>query len=204
MRFIRKKINEGFVNPFDDTDTNDIVDTKAVRRPLIIDDIYDTKPILGKDVTISKVKLWNNNTKNKVIYDPKEKRMIAGQYFSSNDIIEECPYIELGDQDMYSENIRAASFTIDQKTRRYALPLGFALCYRNSVEVPSSNGGNIDYIVDENRQTIILKALKNIKKGNELIISAEDSDFVNEIKPGQFEYKPGPDAVYSIKNYRLS
>lgn len=204
MKFIHKKINEGFENPFDNMDTINVANIKVTGKPLVIDNIYDNKHVSGKDVTISKVKLWNNNTKNKVIYDPKRKRMIAGQYFSTDDIVEECPYIELGEQDMYSENIRDASFTIDPKTRRYALPLGFALCYRNSVEVPASNGGNIDYFVDEDNRTIIFRALKNIKKGNELIISAEDSDFVNEIKPGQFEYKPGPDAVYSIKKYRFS
>lgn len=202
MKFVRKKLNEGFENPFNNVDI-DATDIKVVGKPLVIDD-FGSKITSDDKVKISNVKLWNRNTKNKVIYDPAGKRMIAGQYFSPDDIVEECPYIELGEKDMYSENIRAASFTVDYETRRYALPLGFALCYRNSVEVPSSAGGNIEYIVDEDRNMIVFKALKNIKKGNELVISAEDSDFVNEIKPGQFEYKAGPEAVYSIKDYRIS
>lgn len=193
MKFIHKKINEGFENPFDSTAPSDLK---------YINDFGEELNVNNR-VKIGGVKLWNTNTRGKIEYDPRKKRMISGKHFAKDDIVEICPYIELAGNDMYSKNIRDTVFTINPETGIYALPLGYALCYRNSMEVPGSDNGNILYEVDENDKTIRFIASKKIRPGEELIIFADDSDFQNEIKPGQFKYDTDSNAIYSVKNFKI-
>lgn len=197
MKFIRKKINEGFENPFEDT----VIDTLSSKDASVVDD-----PIFAPDkdkVSINGISLWNTNTANKTVYNPKTERMYAGKYFCAGDIVEVSPVRILTDKDMYSENIRESSFTIDKGSGTYALPLGYALCYRNSMEIPHSDGGNLSYDFDIDNKTITFKATRDIRKGEELVISATEDDFANEVQPGQFQYQQGPDPIYSTKNIRI-
>jgi len=201
MKFIRKKINEGFVNPFEDSVTDTLSSTAIQNADVVSDPLYSGG---NKDnVKIDNVKLWNTNTSNKVVYKSSPERMCAGQYFCIGDIVETCPVRLLSDEDMYSKNIRNCCFTIDKGKGVYALPLGYALCYRNSMQLPNSNGGNIEYEFDSDNNEIIFTAIRNIRKGEELVISATEDDFANEIQPGQFQYKQGPDPIYSTKNIIL-
>ena len=195
MKFIRKKINEGFENPFEDTvtDTLSSNDDSIIKDPLF-------SPTTAK-VSIGNVSLWNKNVSNKVVY--ANNRMYAGKYFCEGDIVEVSPVKILSDKDMYSENIRESSFIVDKGKGIYALPLGYALCYRNSVEIPHSNGGNLEYSFDMDNNTITFTATRDIRKGEELVISATDDDFANEIQPGQFQYQEGPDPIYSTKNIKI-
>ena len=195
MKFIRKKINEGFENPFEDTvtDTLSSKDDSIIKDPLF-------SPTTAK-VSIGNVSLWNKNVSNKVVY--ANNRMYAGKYFCEGDIVEVSPVKILSDKDMYSENIRESSFIVDKGKGIYALPLGYALCYRNSVEIPHSNGGNLEYSFDMDNNTITFTATRDIRKGEELVISATDDDFANEIQPGQFQYQEGPDPIYSTKNIKI-
>ena len=195
MKFIRKKINEGFENPFEDTvtDTLSSKDDSIIKDPLF-------SPTATK-ISIGNVSLWNKNVSNKVVY--ANNRMYAGKYFCEGDVVEVSPVKILSDKDMYSENIRESSFIVDKGKGIYALPLGYALCYRNSVEIPHSNGGNLEYSFDMDNNTIIFTATRDIRKGEELVITATDDDFANEIQPGQFQYQQGPDPIYSTKNFKI-
>ena len=195
MKFIRKKINEGFENPFEDTvtDTLSSNDDSIIKDPLF-------SPTATK-VSIGNVSLWNKNVSNKVVY--ANNRMYAGKYFCEGDVVEVSPVKILSDKDMYSENIRESSFIVDKGKGIYALPLGYALCYRNSVEIPHSNGGNLEYNFDMDNNTITFTATRDIRKGEELVITATDDDFANEIQPGQFQYQQGPDPIYSTKNIKI-
>ena len=197
MKFIRKKINEGFENPFEDT----VIDTlSSTDDQVIVTDPLEMGPRKTK-ASISGVKLWNTNTANKIVY--KNKKMYAGQYFCAGDIVEVSPVKILTDKDMYSENIRESSFVIDKGKGIYALPLGYALCYRNSMEIPYLSEGNISYDFNLDTNEITFTAIKDIRKGEELVIDATEDDFANEIQPGQFQYKQGPDPIYSTKNIKI-
>lgn len=198
MKFIRKKINEGFENPFEDSvvDTLSSVDNQD---DIITDSIFSDHK--KKSTSIVGVKLWNTNTQNKIIY--KNGRVLAGQYFCEGDIVEVAPVKILTDKDMYSENIRESSFTIDKGKGIYALPLGLALCYRNSMEIPYLDEGNIIYDFNLDTNEITFTAIKNIRKGEELVIDATEEDFANEIQPGQFQYREGPDPIYSTRNIKI-
>lgn len=189
----------GFTNPFDDID--DLVGVNV--SPDIEVDGDASDPIYQqyqkKKLPIKGVKLWDTNTPNKVMM--KNDRMYAGQYFEPGDTVEISPVKFMDDKDMYSENIRDLAFTVDKGKGIYALPLGYAVCYRNSKE--SGIEGNIDYEFDIESHSIKLYAIKRIKKGAELIIDATDEDFGNEIRPGQFEYNQGPEPIYSTSNIKI-
>ena len=58
-----------------------------------------------------------------------------------------------------------------------------------------------DFNLDTNE--ITFTAIKDIRKGEELVIDATEDDFANEIQPGQFQYKQGPDPIYSTKNIKI-
>ena len=191
---IRKsnKLNEaGFANPFDEEGTL----VPSSERDFIESDFN----IAPKVQSISKVSLWNPNTKNKIAY--KNDRIYANQYFCSGDIVEECPVKLLGEKDLYSETIRDCVFPIDTAKGIYALPLGYAICYRNSKE--TNLPGNVEYEYDEVSNMLIFKAIASIKKGSEVIIDAADEDFANVIKPGQFKYEQGVEPVYRTKNIKI-
>lgn len=189
---IRKynQLNEaGFSNPFandDDLRTTDILSIEPDSTKKKVNSIYS-------------VNLWNPNTKTKIIY--RNDRVFANQYFCAGDTVEECPVKLMEEKDLYSETIRACVFPIDLKKGIYALPLGYGVCYRNSVD--SGIKGNIDYDFFEDSNTLVFTALSNIKKGTELIIKADEKDFANVIKPGQFKYDQDVDTIYRVKDYKF-
>ena len=47
-------------------------------------------------------------------------------------------------------------------------------------------------------------AINNIKKGNEIVLLSDESDFANEVKPGQFEYDRDEVPFRSVKNVRIA
>lgn len=194
---IYESLKEGFENPFDDMDPEDNNELSNADK-IEYEDFYNTSS--EKPAEISKIKLWNTNTPNKVVY--KNDRMYAGKYFGKGDIVEESPIKLMTTKDLYSENIRKNVFEIDAGKGLYAFPLGYAICYRNSKEAPQGEG-NIYYEFNDDNTIITFYALKNIKKGAELIIQADDNDFGNEVLPGQFKYEQGPDPIYSTKNIKF-
>lgn len=191
---IRKfnKLNEAsFTNPFDEeggfspSSERDLISAELNKNP--------------KVNSISKVSLWNTNVKNKIAY--KNDRIYANNYFCAGDIVEECPVKLMSEKDLYSETIRDSVFPIDTRRGVYALPLGYAMCYRNSME--SGLPGNIEYNFDENTNMMVFTAITNIKRGSELIIDADDEDFANVIRPGQFKYEQGVEPIYRTKNFKI-
>lgn len=185
-------LKEGFYNPFDDIDDYSI-NTRY-------EEIVDIDP--NTDMKISKVKLWNSNTDNKVMY--KGGKMIAGQFFGKGDVIEHCPVRLIYEKDLYSENIRDFAFTIDKPNGIYAIPFGYASFYRNSKSCNVEPNADYEYVDDLNGSYIKIFAVKNIRKGHEIVLVAEDSDFVNELKPGQFEYDKDEVPFRSVKNVRIA
>lgn len=187
----KRVIKEGFTNPFDDVDE---------QKPIQYDDFIDVEP--SNNMKISKIKLWNNNTNNKVIY--KNGRMIAGQFFGKGDIIELCPVRLIYEKDLYSENIRDFAFTIDRQKGVYAIPFGYASFYRDSKSNGMEPNSDYEYIDDADGSYIKIFAIKNIKRGNEIILYSDESDFANEIKTGQFDYSRNEVPFRSIKNVKIA
>lgn len=184
----------GFENPFD-TDDDD------KKGPKI--GFNSPAPELAqsrRDVEIKRVRLWKKETKDKIVLDDSAdgKKMIAGQYYDKGDIIERCPcnFITKG---FYTEDvIEDLAFKVGTET--YVIPLGYANCYRNSVE--TGELPNADYIFDPNKGKpyINIFATRKIKKGSEIVLKADESDFENVIKKGQFDYSNQP--VYTpTKNF---
>ena len=190
--FRKRHKNEAFENPFDE-----IGDTTINTRYEEMAD-YDFDE---KDFNIGRVRLWNNNTDNKIMF--KGGKMIAGQFFGINDTIEECPVRILYEKDMYSENIREFAFTIDAPRGIYAIPFGYASYYRNSLDCNIEPNADYEY-VDGETPIIRIFATRNIKRGHEIVLYAEDSDFGNEIKPGQFKYDQDSDPFYRVKNIKIA
>lgn len=190
--FRKNCVKEGFYNPFDEVDDHSI-DTRY-------EEVVDIDP--SKDMKISNIRLWNNNTDNKIMY--KGGRMIAGQFFGKGDHIETCPIRLIYEKDLYSENIRDFAFTIDKGKGIYAIPFGYASFYRNSKSCNVEPNADYEYVDDPNGSYIKIFAINNIKKGNEIVLVADDSDFANEIKPGQFEYNRDEVPFRSVKNVRIA
>ena len=194
VAYIRKKkhtkLNEaGFTNPFD-------IDYQG---PATEEDDPVFNALTKSNVSINGVSLWNTNTKNKMSY--KNGKMYSNKHFCVGDIIEESPVKLMDEKALYSETIRDTVFPIDTAKGIYGLPLGYAVCYRNSKEAPVE--GNISYEYDEDRNMIVFKAIKTIRPGNELVIDADDADFSNELKPDQFRYQQGVEPIYRTKAIKL-
>ena len=151
---------------------------------------------------ISNIRLWNNNTDNKIMY--KGGRMIAGQFFGKGDHIETCPIRLIYEKDLYSENIRDFAFTIDKGKGIYAIPFGYASFYRNSKSCNVEPNADYEYVDDPNGSYINIFAINNIKKGHEIVLISDESDFANEVKPGQFEYNRDEVPFRSVKNVRIA
>ena len=182
------KLYEGFYNPFDDED----------------DEHIKIGPVVDADtdkIKISKVKLWNRDVTDKIIFD--KGRIRAGQFFGKGDTIEVAPVRLIKNDDLYSRNIRDIAFTIDSDKNIYAIPFGYASYYRNSKDTGIEP--NADYeLIPSDTPTIRIYATSNIRKGNEIILISDDIDFENEIRPDQFNYEPNKTEPYlSIKNFKI-
>ena len=193
----QKSLDEGFFNPF--TADNELapVEASMVNSPL-----YKHKDE-DDDVKISKVRLWNNDTNNKIMF--KNGVMVAGQFFGRGDIIEKCPIRFLCERDLYSENIRSFVFPISAKRGLYAVPFGYATFYRNSHECKCEPNAEYEVVLTENLRNsyIKIKATKRIRKGDEIVLASDKTDFVNEIKPGQFEYDDDGKKYTPTKNFKF-
>ena len=184
----------GFFNPFDDDESSEGMNDAAMDYDADLDD---------KEINIKKVRLWNSNTKNKIMYI--NGRMIAGQHFDRGDIIEKCPCRLLKGSDLYSNEIRKIAFPVDITKRIHAIPFGYGIYYRNSKEFGLE--GNASYTFDTTDPKcpmIVIVATKRIKKGNEIILTSTDEDFENEIKDGQFDYNNRFDPYTSVKTIKIA
>lgn len=188
MTFDRAKLYEGFYNPFDDEDNEPV----KIEPSVDVDD---------KNIKISKIKLWDKETTDKIYFD--KGRIRAGKFFGKGDTIEIAPVRLVKGDDLYSRNIRDMAFTIDSEKGIYAIPFGYASYYRNSKE--SGVEPNADYeLIPSDTPTIRIYATSNIRKGNEIILISDDIDFENEIRPDQFNYEPDKTEPYlSIKNFKI-
>lgn len=187
-------IKEGFYNPFDDEDLSIETSSNNTGYNDIQSIGIESEGRLAKK-DIKGMSNWNDNRKGKIEY--KLGRMYAGILFTGNDIVEACPVMEMTDKDLYSKNIRNSVFVLDEDKRLYGLPLGYANCYRKDRE--AGKPGNISYEYNEDNNTIIFRALRNIKPNEELILATDEGDYGNELKPDQFKYPQGVDTVYRIK-----
>ena len=181
-------MNEGFYNPFTDvmkvkTNSSDVLS--------IVPEITQTPK---KDSYIKDIKIWDSNVNGKILC--KDGAMYAGINFIPGDIIEECPIKMLNASDMYSKNIRDISFEVSDGV--YALPYGYANCYKTTYD--SGKIGNIDYDYKVGDNIIKFYAIKRIKPNEELVLLVEDGEEMeNVIKNGQFNYGVGVDPIYLSK-----
>lgn len=181
--FRKKHINEAFSNPFDD-------DVESSNDNVYIDDYnYDSSDgsPLKKNIKIYNVGLWNNDVDDKVSY--REGKMISNRRFYRGDIIERSPVELIGHADLYSKKIREFAFVVDREKDIYAIPFGHAMFYRNGKD--KHLYPNADYSVNFETQWpyIEIYATKDIKKGDEVVLYADDSDFVNDVDPDEYRYQ---------------
>lgn len=188
-----ESLHEGFENPFAS------YDAKEYSSSITYEDMPEIIP--ADYVKIQNARIWNHNKPGKVIY--KNGKIYAGRFYAPGDIIEEAPVEIFKESDLYSENIRKHAFLLDPERRIFGFPLGYATKYRNSMD--TNLMANCDYEYDEKNDVINIFAIKKIKRGAELILSAEDSDFANAYKPYQLKYSYGEAEPMNItKNIRFS
>lgn len=184
----------GFFNPFDDDESAEGMNAAAMD--------YDKDPDENKDILIKRVRMWNTDTKNKIMY--VNGHMIAGQHFDRGDIIERCPCRLIKGSDLYSNEIRKIAFPIDLMKRIHAIPFGYGIYYRNSKQFGLE--GNATYEFDASNPkfpTIVIIATKRIRKGHEIVLESTDVDFENEMKPGQFDYSSNYNPYTSVKTIKV-
>jgi uncharacterized protein len=100
--------------------------------------------------------------------------------FKKNEVIEECPFIPLKTE--ISEDLRDYVFSL-KNTDLAALPLGYG-CIYNHTELP-----NAAWTYDESAQLFIFKALKNIRKGEEIFTYYSPEWFISRKKNPKEPYK---------------
>ena len=190
-----KIFEAGFFNPFDDDESAEGMND--------VSNDYDKDSDDDQEVSIRRVRLWNSDTNNKIMYI--NGRMIAGQHFDRGDIIERCPCRFIKGSDLYSNEIRKIAFPIDITRRIHAIPFGYGIYYRNSKQFGLE--GNATYTFDAsnpNYPMILIVATKRIRKGHEIVLESTDEDFENEIKPGQFDYNNRFDPYTSVKSIKIA
>ena len=172
-----KTLNESFFNPFDD-------------EPVEEEDEKIDARVHQDGINIEKIRLWKKNRKDKVFLS--KGKVLSGRFYERGDVIETCPVKIVSGNDLYGKAVRDMVFELDRKRNLYGIPFGFANFYRNSFDENSENGPVIDIV-----------ATKTIRRGEEIVLCSDESDFYNEVKGGQFKYNQGPDAFYSIKKFTI-
>lgn len=194
----------GFSNPFDNlssstTTTASFNEKHDTPNVVYKYDEYGNAVEPGTRPEISKIRVHDIRPKVNVVYSNRggEARVSAGRDFFPGDIIEVCPVKIMEEKDLYSRNIRDSVFPLDKKERIFGLPLGHAICYRNDMDAKGLEG-NVRYEYNENDGTITIIATRRIRKGNELLFHAEESDFANELHPYDFRYDDKPIDISKI------
>lgn len=82
------------------------------------------------------------------------------------EIIEVCPIILLSNEDItYVDNTKLYNYYFNWEKNQIAIGLGYGSLYNHSYEP------NAIYIKDYNNKQIIIKALKNINKNEEIFVN---------------------------------
>lgn len=156
-------LNEGFYNPFSD-DEHELGDTD------FISDIKVADGVVVKDrdnCPIKRIKKWDTNVNGKIVFRG-DKRIYSGLNFLAGDIIEECPVKKLRADAMYSRDIRDLAFQLYPDKEEYGLPMGYANYYATAYDV--KDVPNVDYEYDPSEGIIRIIAIRNIKKGDLLVL----------------------------------
>lgn len=85
--------------------------------------------------------------------------VFAGKTFKKGEIIEECYVLFTSGKDKALEDYYFAS------GRKYAIPTGFGVIYNHS------DDENADYVINAKRKLCTIKAMRTIKKGEEIFVS---------------------------------
>ena len=157
-----KRLNESFYNPFDD----DLLDDIFTEEPK-----YQSKNDDINSKLIRKIKPYNKSKVGNLLY--KDDKVFANRNFFKGDIIEICPVRILHDEDLYSSNVRKIVFPIDLSQRIFGVPFGLSSVARSENE--AKLGGNVDFEYDPSKsKEIIIKAISNIKRGDEIIFICDN------------------------------
>ena len=166
----------------------------------------ETEPVLKstpeeeeQDIHFFGFKPWNTNVTNKIKADPEHMRAYAGRSFHKGDTLETLAVEIVPEEDLYSSSIRKMAFELDPVKRIYGMVVGGYLSYcRTSGN--SNMKGNIDYRYNPRRGKsglIEVYAIRNIKKGDELIFLADETEYVNALKPYMFQYDRNAQSLYN-------
>lgn len=98
------------------------------------------------------------------------ERVFANARFYPEDIIEICPCREISKQSLYTRDVRDMVFEI-QKNQRYVIPMGY--CQYYSILDSFHREPNCDWEWDAHRNAIIIRAVKPIKRDDELVLNIE-------------------------------
>lgn len=106
--------------------------------------------------------------------------VLCCDYIKDGEIIENCPYLELGKEAVKVPPLNDYLFRIDDD--KYALALGSGSLYNHK------NQPNVKYDIDENTKSIIFTALRDIQPSEELFVSyGKDYWKSRGIKPKDLE-----------------
>lgn len=92
----------------------------------------------------------------------------ANANFRRNNIIEICPVVEVGRSALYDSDIRTIIFEVE-KNDKFVIPFGYCQFYALADEKKGIKP-NCTYLWDPNTKTVIIKALTNIAKGEQLFL----------------------------------
>ena len=112
------------------------------------------------------IKRYGDNPKQCKIYSDGNS-VYALKNIKKDDIIEICPVKIVDKGSLYTKDMQDIIFEI-QKNAFYAIPFGYCQYYNIANDV---NEADCDYIWDGNTEVIVIKALKNIKKGKKLYLN---------------------------------
>ena len=94
----------------------------------------------------------------------------ADARFYPGDIVEICPCREISKQSLYTRDVRDMVFEI-QKDERYVIPMGY--CQYYAILDSFHREPNCDWKWDAQKKAIVIRAVKKIQKGEELVLNIE-------------------------------
>ena len=163
-------LNEGFYNPFSD-DYHELGNTDFISDIKVADGVV----IKDRDnCPIKRIKKWDTNVNGKIVFRG-DKKVYSGVNFLEGDIVEECPVKELRGDAMFSRDIRDLAFQLYPDKEIYGIPFGYVNYYATAYDVKDIP--NVDYGYDPKEGIIRVVAIRNIKKGDLLVLRVSE-DFM--------------------------
>lgn len=91
----------------------------------------------------------------------------------SGELLEECHYLEVPDDERIARYYY--NWPRGEKFQKYTVPLGFG-CIYNGIST-SGQEANVEWTTDVDKDIFIYTAIKDIKKGNELLLDYDYGEY---------------------------